>query len=135
MVAIYSSDKQKVHYVDEAGVVRCGCLWLEWDNGGGGGNVNGEVDGGDGENKTEISSKDEGFKTDVRWRDEHSDITRDGEKKMKEKREKKEINKQADRKRKEVQASMTFGDTEISVDAVDMTTGACVKATIDFLGR
>ena len=30
---------------------------------------------------------------------------------------------------------MTFGDTEIRVDAVDLTTGRCVRAGIDFLNK
>ena len=35
--------------------------------------------------------------------------------------------------RREIRASMMFGDTEIKVTAVDMTTGRTVKADIDFL--
>lgn len=36
---------------------------------------------------------------------------------------------------REIQALMTFGDTEIKVDAVDVTTGTIVGATIDFLSK
>jgi hypothetical protein len=36
---------------------------------------------------------------------------------------------------REIQAVMTFGDTEIKVDAVDVTTGISVGASIDFLNK
>lgn len=36
---------------------------------------------------------------------------------------------------REIQALMTFGDTEIKVDAVDVTTGTIVGATVDFLSK
>lgn len=39
------------------------------------------------------------------------------------------------RGRREIRARMTFGDTEIRVDAVDLTTGHCVRAGIDFLNK
>lgn len=39
------------------------------------------------------------------------------------------------RKRREIQARMEFGDTEIKVSAVDIATGASVKANIDFLSK
>lgn len=39
------------------------------------------------------------------------------------------------RKRREIQARMEFGDTEIKVSAVDISTGASVKANIDFLSK
>lgn len=39
------------------------------------------------------------------------------------------------RKRREIQARMEFGDTEIKVSAVDVTTGTSVKANIDFLSK
>lgn len=38
-------------------------------------------------------------------------------------------------KLREIQAVMTFGDTEIKVDAVDVTTGTSVGASIDFLNK
>lgn len=38
-------------------------------------------------------------------------------------------------KLREIQAVMTFGDTEIKVDAVDVTTGTSVGASIDFLSK
>jgi len=38
-------------------------------------------------------------------------------------------------KLREIQAIMTFGDTEIKVDAVDVTTGRSVGASIDFLNK
>lgn len=34
---------------------------------------------------------------------------------------------------REIQAIMTFGDTEIKTNAVDMATNKCVAADIDFL--
>ena len=37
--------------------------------------------------------------------------------------------------RREIRTRMTFGDTEIRVDAVDLTTGRCVRAGIDFLNK
>jgi hypothetical protein len=37
--------------------------------------------------------------------------------------------------RREIQTRMIFGDTEIKVSALDMTTGKCVRATIDFLNK
>ena len=39
------------------------------------------------------------------------------------------------RKRREIQARMEFGDTEIKVSAVDIATGAIVKSNIDFLSN
>lgn len=39
------------------------------------------------------------------------------------------------RKRREIQARMEFGDTEIKVSAVDVSTGASVNANIDFLSK
>lgn len=39
------------------------------------------------------------------------------------------------RKRREIQARMEFGDTEIKVSAVDISTGTSVKASIDFLSK
>lgn len=36
-------------------------------------------------------------------------------------------------KRREIQARMVFGDTEIKVSALDVSTGKCVRANIDFL--
>ncbi|CAL1526695.1 unnamed protein product [Lymnaea stagnalis] len=36
---------------------------------------------------------------------------------------------------REIQTRMSFGDTEISVVAVDVATGKLVKASVDFLGR
>jgi len=39
------------------------------------------------------------------------------------------------RKRREIQARMEFGDTEIKVSAVDISTGSSVKANIDFLSK
>ena len=39
------------------------------------------------------------------------------------------------RGRREIRTRMTFGDTEIRVDAVDLTTGRCVRAGIDFLNK
>lgn len=41
----------------------------------------------------------------------------------------------ASRKRREIQCRMEFGDTEVKVAAVDLATGASVKANIDFLGK
>jgi hypothetical protein len=38
-------------------------------------------------------------------------------------------------KRREIRARMTFGDTEIRVDALDVATGRCVRAGIDFLNK
>ncbi len=38
-------------------------------------------------------------------------------------------------KRRELRMSMIFGDTEISVEAVDMTSGQTARASIDFLNR
>ncbi|UJR22675.1 hypothetical protein I4U23_025712 [Adineta vaga] len=40
-----------------------------------------------------------------------------------------------DRPRREIQTRMVFGDTEIKVSALDVTTGKCVRATIDFLNK
>jgi len=37
-------------------------------------------------------------------------------------------------RRREVQTSMTFGDTEIRVGALDVATGNCVRACVEFLG-
>jgi len=37
--------------------------------------------------------------------------------------------------RREIQARMTFGGTEIKVAAIDVTTGCCVKSNIDFLNN
>ena len=37
--------------------------------------------------------------------------------------------------RREIQTRMVFGDTEIKVSALDVTTGKCVRATIDFLNK
>jgi len=37
--------------------------------------------------------------------------------------------------RREIRARMTFGDTEIRVDAVDVSSGRCVRAGIDFLNK
>jgi len=39
-----------------------------------------------------------------------------------------------ERRRREVEATMTFGDTEIRVGALDVTTGNCVRACVEFLG-
>ena len=38
-------------------------------------------------------------------------------------------------RRREIQTRMIFGDTEIKVSALDVTTGKCVRATIDFLNK
>jgi len=38
-------------------------------------------------------------------------------------------------KLREIQALMTFGDTEIKVEALDVTTGRSVGASIDFLNK
>jgi len=38
-------------------------------------------------------------------------------------------------KRRELQATMMFGDTEIKVEAVDLTSGKTANATIDFLNK
>lgn len=38
-------------------------------------------------------------------------------------------------KRREIQARMTFGDTEIRVMSLDIATGKCVRAGIDFLNK
>ncbi|XP_022080725.1 uncharacterized protein LOC110973860 isoform X2 [Acanthaster planci] len=38
-------------------------------------------------------------------------------------------------KRRELQLTMQFGDTEIKVSALDVPTGKCVKANIDFLSK
>ena len=38
-------------------------------------------------------------------------------------------------KRREIQTRMIFGDTEIKVSALDVATGKCVKAAIDFLNK
>ena len=38
-------------------------------------------------------------------------------------------------KRREIQTRMIFGDTEIKVSALDVITGKCVKAAIDFLNK
>ena len=35
---------------------------------------------------------------------------------------------------REVEATMTFGDTEIKVGALDLATGNCVRACVEFLG-
>ncbi|XP_046570202.1 uncharacterized protein LOC124278523 isoform X2 [Haliotis rubra] len=37
--------------------------------------------------------------------------------------------------RREIQARMMFGDTEIKVSALDVATGKCVRASIDFLNK
>ncbi|XP_067658034.1 uncharacterized protein [Haliotis asinina] len=37
--------------------------------------------------------------------------------------------------RREIQARMMFGDTEIKVSAMDIATGKCVRASIDFLNK
>ncbi len=38
-------------------------------------------------------------------------------------------------RRREIQTRMVFGDTEIKVSALDVATGKCVRATIDFLNK
>lgn len=38
-------------------------------------------------------------------------------------------------RRREIQARMTFGDTEIKVTALDVATGKCVRAAIDFMNK
>lgn len=38
-------------------------------------------------------------------------------------------------RRREIQAQMTFGDTEVKVTALDVATGKSVRATIDFMNR
>lgn len=38
-------------------------------------------------------------------------------------------------RRREIQTRMIFGDTEIKVSALDVATGKCVRATIDFLNK
>lgn len=38
-------------------------------------------------------------------------------------------------RRREIQASMTFGDTEIKVTALDVSTGKYVRAAIDFMSK
>lgn len=38
-------------------------------------------------------------------------------------------------RRREIQTRMVFGDTEIKVSALDILTGKCVRATIDFLNK
>lgn len=38
-------------------------------------------------------------------------------------------------KRREIQTRMVFGDTEIKVSALDVATGKCVRAAIDFLNK
>jgi len=38
-------------------------------------------------------------------------------------------------RRREIKTRMTFGDTEIRVDAVDVATGRSVRAGIDFLNK
>ncbi len=38
-------------------------------------------------------------------------------------------------KRREIQTRMVFGDTEIKVSALDVQTGKCVRAAIDFLSK
>ena len=38
-------------------------------------------------------------------------------------------------RRREIQTRMVFGDTEIKVSALDVSTGKCVRATIDFLNK
>jgi len=45
------------------------------------------------------------------------------------------MSRRAGRGRREIRTRMTFGDTEIRVDAVDMATGRCVRAGIDFLNK
>jgi len=40
----------------------------------------------------------------------------------------------SDRHRREVETTMTFGDTEIKVGALDVDTGNCVRACVEFLG-
>ena len=39
-----------------------------------------------------------------------------------------------ERRRREVETAMTFGDTEIRVSALDVATGNCVRACVEFLG-
>lgn len=38
-------------------------------------------------------------------------------------------------KRREIQTRFVFGDTEIKASALDVATGKCVRASIDFLNR
>lgn len=38
-------------------------------------------------------------------------------------------------KRREIQTRMAFGDTEIKISALDVTTGKCVRAILDFLNH
>ncbi|KAK2190301.1 hypothetical protein NP493_79g06007 [Ridgeia piscesae] len=38
-------------------------------------------------------------------------------------------------RRREIQTRMVFGDTEIKVSALDVSTGKCVRCTIDFLNK
>lgn len=38
-------------------------------------------------------------------------------------------------KRREIQARLTFGDTEIKIIALDVATGNYVRATLDFLNK
>jgi hypothetical protein len=38
-------------------------------------------------------------------------------------------------RRREIQTRMQFGDTEIKVSALDVATGKCVRASIDFLNK
>jgi len=45
------------------------------------------------------------------------------------------LGRRATRGRREIRTRMTFGDTEIRVDALDLTTGRCVRAGIDFLNK
>jgi len=40
----------------------------------------------------------------------------------------------SERHRREVETTMTFADTEIRVSALDVATGNCVRACVEFLG-
>ena len=45
------------------------------------------------------------------------------------------LNDGSNHRRREIQTRMVFGDTEIKVSALDVTSGKCVRATIDFLNK
>ena len=103
VMIIYSCEEEKVVYVDEGGVVKCGCIVLEC--------------GGEGEGLEDIIPDTRGIQEDTKEIQE--DI--------------KGI--QAKNRLREIEVSMTFGDTEIKVDAKDVSNNSSVVAYVDFMGR
>ena len=121
-ICVYSSEEKDVKYVTDVGVRKCATLTLKLDS-----EETSSVTEESDQQTTSESNTEEVVEKKTDSTEDSSLIKAEGETASR------ESSRKSGRTIKQIDAVMTFGDTEIKVTALEVESGKSVKASIDFL--